>query len=112
MLFKIAARVSHAHRATSRFIWPNRNALISRSGSENWFLISLAYKDAMRSLRRTERESVPVGGGSSPPHPGGFGPKRPAGITTGLRGKDFPRCTGGGREPGTPRPAGGPPRER
>ena len=35
--------------------------------------ISLAYKDVMRSLRMTERESVPAGGGSSLPFPGDLG---------------------------------------
>ena len=72
-VLKIAARVSEAHRATSRFLCTNRNALTSWFGSENWFLISLRYKDVMRSLRMAERESVPAGGGSSPPHPGDLG---------------------------------------
>src|SRR3984957_20389932 len=50
------------------------NSVTSRSGFEKRLPISLAYKDVMRSLRRAERESVPAGGGSSPPFPGGFGP--------------------------------------
>ena len=44
----------------------------------NWFLISLTYKDVMRSLRMAERESVPAGGGSSPLLPGGLGISLPA----------------------------------
>ena len=52
--------------------------MTSRFGSENWFLVSLPYKDVMRSLRMAERESVPAGGGSSLPFPGGLGISLPA----------------------------------
>jgi len=50
----------------------------SLSGFENWFPISLPYKDVMWSLRMAERESVPAGGGSSPLLSGGLGISLPA----------------------------------
>ncbi len=73
LLLEVAAHRFESHRVTSRSLCTNRNALTSRCRSGKWPAISLAYKDVMRSLRRAERESVPAGGGSSPPLPGGFG---------------------------------------
>ena len=64
----------------------------------------------MRSLRRAERESVPAGGGSSPPLPGGPGPyARPAlRPVCGLK----PAALQDGRERVTPAPNKFRPRKR